>query len=170
MPVSHPCDADLLERVLRPYKAHCMYLQTATVTADQGRLSAHGAFAIPESCYIDDTGHLNSVEVNICYNQLMYYAVAAAVRWRLLDAFADWTMDDYWQRQLPDILIARFASRFRRPVDPRAFVGSLEFREVQRRTPGGGPPLLVAATAYRYHDAHGGRCDGEATLAFPNLP
>ncbi|MGW4882504.1 (2E)-enoyl-ACP glycyltransferase [Streptomyces sp. NPDC004262] len=167
---SYPTDEELLARVLVPYKANCKYLKAAEVTAGAGLAAARCEFAIPESCYIDDTGHLNAVEVNITYNQMMYYLVAKSVREGLLTGFEDWTLDDFWRHQLPDILIARFASNFRRPVDPRRFTGEMEFRSVTRRTPGGAAPFLHAQTAFRYQDAHGGRCDGEATLAFVNVP
>ncbi|MEV7891148.1 (2E)-enoyl-ACP glycyltransferase [Streptomyces sp. NPDC002817] len=160
----------LLERVLTPYKDHCKYLRSAVVTETAGRASARCEFEIPESCYIDDTGHLNSVEVNICFNQMMYYLVARSVQDRLAAAFADWTLDDFFEHQLPDILIARFAANFRRPVDPRAFSGEMEFRSVTRRAPAGGSPFLHAETAFRYWDAGSGRCDGEATLAIVNVP
>lgn len=167
---SYPTDEDLLARVLTPYKEHCKYLRSAEVTAAAGLSAARCAFAIPASCYIDDTGHLNAVEANIAYNQMMYYLVAKSVKEGLLTGFEDWTLDDFWRHQLPDILIARFAANFRRPVDPRDFTGELEFRSVTRRTPGGGSPFLHAQTAFRYQDAHGGRSDGEATLAFVNIP
>ncbi|MEU1511071.1 FcoT family thioesterase [Streptomyces sp. NPDC005811] len=163
-------DEALLARVLAPYKAHCRYLRSADVTVrDDGPSAVHGDFAISESCYIDDTGHLNSVEVNICYNQMMYYLVARSVRDGLVPGFAGWTLDDFFKHQLPDILIARFSSAFRRPVDPRSFSGEMELLSVTRRSPGGGPPFLHAETAFRYRDAGDGRCDGEATLAFVNL-
>ncbi|MBZ6282252.1 (2E)-enoyl-ACP glycyltransferase [Streptomyces olivaceus] len=167
---SYPTDEELLARVLEPYKPHCKYLKSAETTAAGGLAAARCAFTIAESCYIDDTGHLNSVEANIAYNQMMYYLVAKSVKEGLLTGFEDWTLDDFWRHQLPDILIARLASHFRRPVDPRAFTGELEFRSVTRRAPGGGSPFLHARTAFRYQDAHRGRCDGEATLAFVNIP
>ncbi|MGW1892240.1 (2E)-enoyl-ACP glycyltransferase [Streptomyces sp. NPDC002004] len=167
---SYPTDEELLARVLSPYKQHCKYLKSAQVTAADGLSSARCAFEIPESCYIDDTGHLNSVEVNIAYNQMMYYLVAKSVKEGLLAGFENWTLDDFWRHQLPDILIARFASNFRRPINPRDFIGEMELRSVTRRTPGGGSPFLHAQTVFRYQDAHGGRCDGEATLAFVNVP
>ncbi|MEU3410701.1 FcoT family thioesterase [Streptomyces sp. NPDC006658] len=166
----YPTDEELLARVLVPYKRHCKYLRSAEVTASAGLTSVRAAFAIAESCYIDDTGHLNSVEVNIAYNQMMYYLVAKSVKEGLLTGFEDWTLDDFRRHQLPDILIARFASNFRRPVDPRDFTGEMEFRSVTRRAPGGASPFLHAQTVFRYQDAHGGRCDGEATLAFVNVP
>lgn len=165
---SYATDADLLERVLVPYKEHCKYLRTAEVTSGPERTSARCEFAVSESCYIDDTGHLNSVEVNIAYNQMMYYLVAKSVKEGLLAGFQDWTLDDFWRHQLPDILIARFAGTFRRPVNPRAFSGEMAFLSLSRRDPGG-KPFLHAETSYRYWDADGGRYDGEATLAFVNV-
>ncbi|MFF8732440.1 FcoT family thioesterase [Streptomyces sp. NPDC015171] len=166
---SYATDAGLLARVLVPYKEHCKYLKSAEVLAGPEHTSVRCAFAIAESCYIDDTGHLNSVEANIAYNQMMYYLVAKSVREGLLPALRDWTLDDFWHHQLPDILLTRFAGTFRRPVDPRSFSGELAFRSVTRREPAGGKPFLHAETAYRYWDADGGRCDGEATLAFVNV-
>lgn len=163
-------DEALLARVLTPYKAHCRYLRSAVVNENDGRVSVRCEFEISESCYIDDTGHLNSVEVNICYNQMMYFLVAKTVQDGLGSGFADWTLDDFFKHQLPDILIARFTSNFRRPVDPRAFSGEMEFRSVSRRTPPDGSPFLYADTAFRYWDTASGRCDGEATLAFVNIP
>lgn len=168
-PRDYDTDGALLPQVLRPYKPHCKYLRSATVSTRTGRVAARCELAIPESCYIDDTGHLNAVEVNISYNQMMYYAVAKTVKERLLDEFAGWTMDDYWRHQLPDILIARFSGTFRRPINARAFSGEIEFLSVERRTPGG-RPLLVADTVYRYWDEAGGRCDGTVKLAFVDAP
>ncbi|MFI1766205.1 FcoT family thioesterase [Streptomyces sp. NPDC020800] len=167
---SYATDADLLERVLAPYKAHCKYVKSAVVTAGPELTSARCEFAIPESCYIDDTGHLNAVEVNIAYNQMMYYLVAKSVQEEALAGFENWTLDDFWRHQLPDILIARFTGSFRRPVNPRSFFGEMEFLSVTRRERGDGKPFLRAETSYRYWDADGGRCDGTATLAFVNVP
>lgn len=162
-------DDELLPQVLRPYKAHCKYLQSAAVSTRSSLVSARCELAIPESCYIDDTGHLNAVEVNISYNQMMYYTVAKAVKEGLLEEFVGWTLDDYWRHQLPDILIARFSGSFRRPINARSFSGEIEFLSVERRSPGG-EPLLVAETGYRYWDDDGGRCDGTVKLAFVNAP
>ncbi|MFI6350389.1 FcoT family thioesterase [Streptomyces sp. NPDC050560] len=164
-------DPELLAQVLAPYKGHCRYIRDALVTGRDGtRVTVRSACEIPESCYIDDTGHLNSVEVNICYNQMMYYLVAVSVRESLLNGLGDWTLDDFWRHQLPDILIARFTARFRRPVDPRHFTAELEISSPVRRAPDGAAPFLHADSHYRCWDSAGGRCGGEAVLAFVNIP
>jgi hypothetical protein len=159
-------DAALLTRVLRCYKPHCRYLRSMTVTVADGVIRGRGELAIGESCYIDDTGHLNAVEVNIAYNQMLYYVVAKSVREQLGPIFSTWTMDDYWRRQLPDILITRLTSRFRRPVNPRHFFGEFELtRATQRRLTPDGPPLICLDTAFRYWDDDKGQSSGEVTVA-----
>jgi hypothetical protein len=165
-PVSYPTDAELLARVLHCYKPHCRYLQAMTVSVVDGRVRGVGELAIGESCYVDDSGHLNAVEGNIAYNQMLFYVIAVAVRERLGPVFSTWTMADYWRRQLPDILIAKLVSRFRRPADRSRFHGELTFvSATQRRLRPGSPPLIALETAFRFWDDHKGHADGEVTVA-----
>ncbi|AHI01057.1 FcoT family thioesterase [Kutzneria viridogrisea] len=154
----------LLERVLLPYKQDCSYLRSAEITVESGLATGRGRFEIPQSCYIEDTGHFNSVEFNICYNQLVYYVMASAVRDRLMPAFTSWTLQDYWDRQLPNILITSLSSKFKRPIDPRSFSGEVGFTRITQRS------LLIAETACRFWDDNGGQASGEITLAILNPP
>ncbi|GGM25249.1 FcoT family thioesterase [Micromonospora yangpuensis] len=153
---------DLLTEVLSCYKPHCRYLLGATV----GERHLTGRFAIPSSCYIDDTGHLNAVEVSICYNQMLYTTLAMAVRDGTEPALADWSMDDYWRRRLPDILVVRSAHDFRRPIDPRSFVGELTLERVTaRRLWADRPPLVSIDTTFRFADDRGGLATGSVRVA-----
>ncbi|TQS21635.1 hypothetical protein FLX08_10535 [Microbispora hainanensis] len=163
-------DHDLLDRVLTPYKEHCRYLRTAMVERSpvDGALSLHCTFEIPESCYITDTGHFNSVEFNICYNQMAYFLIAKAVKESLVEPFDAWTLDDYWERQLPNILITDFQSRFRRPIDAASFSGVFELRRVTVRN--SARPLIVLGTACRFEDAAGGLSEGTVKLAITDPP
>lgn len=157
---------DLLDEVLRCYKPHCRYLASLEFTAEGEALQGAGELGIPESCYIDDTGHLNSVEVNICYNQMLYAVIASAVHRGVGAVFGGWTMAEFRRRQLPDILIARFASAFHRPIDPRSFHGEFTVERItQRRLRPDAAPLVSLATSFRYWDDAGGRCDGTAQVA-----
>jgi hypothetical protein len=156
-------ESQLLERVLAPYKPHCRYLQSAVWEAGPAgsdyaaRLS--GALSIPSSCYIDDTGHFNSVEFNICYNQLMYVLMAQCVVSQLLSPFSRWTYAEFLRRQLPDVLILDFASRFRRPMRPTAFRGSIDFMDtIERRG------MVFVNTRCSFEDDGGGYCEGKVTL------
>ena len=152
-------DSALLGEVLSCYKPHCRYLREFS---GDGR----GRFAIPESCYIEDTGHLNAVEVNICYNQLLYASIAMLVRDGTEPAFDTWTMAEFWRRRLSDILITRIASEFRRPIDARSFSGELVLdRIVGRQLRSDEAPLVVLDTTFRFWDAEGGDASGTARIA-----
>lgn len=161
-------DPELLARVLRPYVRHeTTYLKSATVVAANGLASAQGEFSIPYPCYIDDTGHLNSVEVNICFNQLMYYLMAKCVKEQAVPALRAWTLDDYWEKQLPDILIANFRSNFRRPINSAAFKGEVSFASFSERNRS--KPIQLIDMPWRFWDDHG-HADGEVLMALVNPP
>jgi len=83
-----------LADILRPYRPHARYLKSAEITAFRAKaaddksktalVTAGGRFSIPESCYIDDTGHFNAVEFNICFNQLAYVAFGKCLEANIL--------------------------------------------------------------------------------------
>ncbi|THV29134.1 FcoT family thioesterase [Glycomyces paridis] len=164
-------DRALLDRVLKVYKPHCRYLQSAQVPPGDA-VRAACEFEIPESCYIDDTGHFNSVEFNICYNQALYWLVATSVRDRLLPVLSGWSMDDFWARQLPDIYIAAYEAVFRAPMRGRElFHGELEVKRAKvRRASAGRPGVVWLDTACRFWEDGGGNADGRIRIAVTNLP
>ncbi|MFF9146012.1 FcoT family thioesterase [Streptomyces sp. NPDC014861] len=171
-PGSDTDDGLLLERVLTPYKPHCRYLRRASLHpggADGRPLTGSGVFTIPEPCYIDDTGHFNAVEFNICYNQLAYYTLAAMIRDRVHGPFSEWTMNDYWVRQLPHILILDMHSRFQRAMRSDDFRGEVELVSAREQS-GRSGPLVLVDTLCRFRDEHGGRCEGKVRVAVTNPP
>ena len=168
---TYPTDRELLPQVLRPYRAkNCQYLRTAVLEAGQDQLpTVSGDFEIGESCYIDDTGHFNAVEFNICYNQLIYYLIAKSVQERLLPALRDWTLDDFWRAQLPDILITDFSSRFKRTMRGKRFFGSVSLADVERLDESAWwKPMIVLHTSCRFWDEQGGLAVGKVTIAIMN--
>jgi FcoT-like thioesterase domain len=173
----YPNDNELLARVMRPYQSkNCVYLKDVKVSVageppDGDQVTAVCQFEIPESCYIDDTGHFNSVEFNICYNQMAYYLIAKSVKESLMPPFSRWSMVDFWQRQLADILITDFRSAFRTPMRGQFFRGEIEIAEVVAWDGTDiRDPLVVVRTRCRYWDEHGGESHGEVTAAITNPP
>lgn len=165
-------DEALLERVLRVYKPHCRYLKSATVTVkgdpqdEDGQASLRGLLHIPESCYIDDTGHFNAVEFNICFNQMIYFILAKSIKERAFRVFADWTIDDFWERQLPDMFIVDFHSSFRQHMRGRGrgFWGEVDVIDVFQRDWGNGP-LLFLQTVCRFGETDKAACHGKVLIA-----
>jgi len=160
-------DTELLSAILSPYKPHCRYLREVYMEVPrQGAAAppflarATGDFAIAESCYIDDTGHLNSVEVNICYNQIMYVLFAQCVKSRVLPAMQHMTLDDYKLRQLPGVLIHEYASTFKRPIDASRFRGEMGVTTAVHKS-----RFILFKTFFRFWDDRGGHAEGDVSLA-----
>jgi hypothetical protein len=160
-----PVAPELLARVLRPYKPHCRYVKSAVVRkpADAG---PDGPVAvmdceleIPESCYIDDTGHFNAVEFNICVNQMYYLLTTQCVASGLAPALAGETVDGYIGRMLPDVLIHSFRSLFTSPMSPRRFTGRLTFDAVTAKK-----RYVHFKTSVVFEGPDGGHSEGEVTL------
>ncbi len=168
---TYPADPELLSLVLRPYRAkNCQYLRTAVLELAQNQLpTVTGDFEIGESCYIDDTGHFNAVEFNICYNQLIYYLIAKSVQEGLLPAMRGWTLDDFWRSQLPDVLITDFSSRFKRTMRGKRFFGSVSLVDVVRLDKSAWwNPMIVLHTSCRFWDEQRGLSVGKVTIAITN--
>lgn len=159
-----PVDDALLQRVLTPYFPNCRYLRSAEAVFDAGGdgppALLRGVLAIPSSCYIDDTGHFNSVEFNICYNQLVYTLMAQCVVSGVTEPFAAMSLDEYLARQLPDVLIHDFASKFRQPMCIERFYGEVRIDEVRDRR-----RFLFVRTSVRFWDDADGSSEGSVSLA-----
>lgn len=172
---SRPVDEALLASILSPYKPHCRYLKTAAVErAPAGEVldsewndfvRIEGELGIAASCYIEDTGHFNSVEFNICFNQLMYVLFAQCVVDGIHPAFASMTLEEYKRRQLPDVLIHDFSSVFRRVVDARAFRGRMGITEVRDRG-----KFKLFKTRCSFWDAQDGFAEGAVSLVIVDRP
>lgn len=159
---THP----LFRQCMDPYrKKGCIYLKSAEI--DTTTLRSTGTFGFKESCYIDDTGHFNAVEFTICYNQLMYMTLCAGVAENNA-AFADWSMEDWWQRQLPNVLIQELTSRYSWPINPRDFQGEFTVTEFDESRLERG--IMKLRTEVSFNDANGGRARGQVLLALTNIP
>jgi hypothetical protein len=130
---AEPVSAADLANTLHVYHDHCRYLNGGWVDrTPEGYPRIVGTLGIAESCYIADTGHFNAVEFNISYNQLVYVLIAEIVARGWDPAFEGWSLADFHRRQLPDILIHSFQSRFSTQMDRRAFLGRVWIERCMR--------------------------------------
>ena len=161
--------------ILSPYKAHARYLKSASITGFRDKASgddnsalvaATGQFSIPESCYIEDTGHFNAVEFNICFNQLAYVmfgkCVAEGLMGRLrFERVEVPTFSEFKRLQLPNMVIVNIESRYYRQLDSRSFTGTLR---LERVSPVGGAWFFF--TSMTFADREGVKAKGSVVLAF----
>lgn len=167
--ISHHADSALLNQCLDPYRAKgAIYLRTVDFTHGDEGLMSRGTFAIDESCYIDDTGHFNAAEFIMCYNQLMYATLAVAVDTGVYPELEGWTLQDYWERQLPNVLIQEFWSRYSRPINARSFRGAFRIDAVDHSRIERG--ILKFETSVEFEDDGGGRARGTVLLALTDIP
>ena len=182
-PPIHISDA-FVTAILRPYRSNAKYLKSAqithlsdkTATKDAAFVTGTGKFTIPESCYIDDTGHFNAVEFNICYNQLAYVLFGKCIELGILQKlnselqkFSDekangllLSMADYKCHQLPAMLIVSIEGvRFFKQLKSGDFQGALS---INRVAPVGGAWFFF--TTITFSDSEGVKAKGSVVLAF----
>jgi hypothetical protein len=169
--------------ILKPYRPHARYLKSAEITqvseempgdteSKTSLVTGTGRFSIPESCYIDDTGHFNAVEFNICFNQLAYVVfgkcVAAGLMHRIWPASVAYipSFTEYKKHQLPAMLIVRVDGvRFFRMMKSDDFGATFS---IDRMTMLGQAGFFY--TSITFSDSEGVKAKGNVVLAFqPNL-
>ncbi len=160
---------ELLVKVLEPYSYKgCRYLLDAEYKATKSSVFAQGNFSIAEPAYIRDTGHFNAAEWVLCFNQLAYSAFAPAIVNEEIPELRGWSIEDYFDYQLPSMLIKATVARFRRPIKATKFSARLlckDFEVVERRV-----RYLKIPCAIEFWDEHGGAASGEVELAALNIP
>ena len=172
------CD-QFAANILKPYRAHTRYLKAAEITHCRDEFAADsaandaalvigsGRFSIPESCYIDDTGHFNAVEFNICYNQLAYVlfgkCAEAGILHRILGPKANLpSFAEFMQHQLPSMLIVRIDDvRFFKQMKSGDFRAELRIEKFAKK---GG--ALFFFTSIAFFDCEGMKAQGSVVLAF----
>jgi hypothetical protein len=164
-----PIEENLLVRVLEPYAYKgCRYLQDASYKATPDAVLAYGNFSINEPAYIRSTGHFNAVELIMCFNQLAYSAFAPAILNEEIPVLRGWSISDYFDLQLPSMLIKNTASRFKRIIHAQKFSARLlcqDFEVVDRKL-----RYLSIGCAIEFWDEYGGAASGEVELAALNIP
>lgn len=156
-------DKDFFKQVLMPYRTHATYLNRAFVESEPEKgiygLVGKGEFSIPESCYIDDTGHFNAVEFNICYNQLGYTFLAHCIQHNLIPELRDYTIDTFLNKQLANFLIVRISSGFTKILNAKKFYGTWGINKVRKM-----PSCTFLNTYCNFHDDYDGVSKGEVTI------
>ncbi|MEO7734080.1 MAG: FcoT family thioesterase [Kofleriaceae bacterium] len=162
---------ELFRSILSPYRTGCRYLQqmwidfygeaTEAAGAVGGAIVGRGQFSIPESFYIDDTGHFNAVEFNLCYNQIAYIYLAYCADRKLIPAMREVDLAYYRRQQLGGILIAKFSSSFHSRMAAERFWGEVSLPRTDERK-----RLWLLDTHIRYWDDAQGRSEGDVLLAF----
>ncbi len=157
-------DDGFSNKVLTPYFEHSRYLKRAwfqqSESLDPQGLIMKGEFSIPTSCYIDDTGHFNAVEYNICFNQICYVHLAHCINNRLIPELSDYDMDKFFEKQLPNVLIAKLTSSYQSQMNAKHFYGTYGITAIKKTS-----KCTFIKTYCEFYDDSNGKSKGEVTLA-----
>ena len=156
-------DADLLDDVLRVYRPSARYLRQMTHRFGGKNIVGAAELAIEESCYIDETGHLNAVDALIGYNQMAYLTIATLIRHSIGPVFSEWSMADFRRRHLPDMVIADSRFTFTRPIDSRRFRAELSFDNIETYRVRSRQRIALTTSVVFGNDTLGG-CRGEVRV------
>lgn len=169
---------DFTAEILRPYRDHAKYLKSAEITnfCDKAAsaefsnettlIAAKGRFAIPESCYIDDTGHFNAVEFNICYNQLAYVMFGKCIATGLLgrlrrEKVSVLSLPEFKRHQLPSMMIVSIESRYYKQLNSGDFTAELVLNKVSSVG-----DAWFFFTTISFADREGVKAKGSVVLAY----
>jgi hypothetical protein len=163
--------------ILKPYRENATYLKAAEITqvndktaitgTDQKLIIGKGRFSIPESCYIDSTGHFNAVEFNICYNQLAYVLFAGCIdagvmgKVRAVEGAGIPTVEEFKHHQLPAMMIVALESRYFKPLNSKDFTAELSINKISAVG-----SAWFFFTTITFSDGEGVKAKGSVTLAF----
>lgn len=163
--------------ILEPYRPNARYLRAATIDGfqdkrlqaptgkDAGLVAASGRFSIPESCYIDDTGHFNAVEFNICFNQLAYVVFGKCIEDGILHQLrleaSSFSFADFKRHQLSSMLIVKVESRYYKQMRSDDFTGHLRIERISASA-----GAYFCFTSITFADSEGVKCKGTVLLAY----
>jgi hypothetical protein len=170
-----------LAKILMPYKEHAKYLQSAEIVdyyeprfdeqiskTQKELVTIEGKFSIPESCYIDDTGHFNAVEFNICFNQLAYVLFGKCIQSGIFHRVVfDWeqrvnlSFDRFIKYQLSSMFIAKIEGNFLKPLDSKNFKACLTINRIMWTY-----QTAFVHTSISFSDSKGVKSKGSVLLAF----
>lgn len=172
-----PIPACFIADILKPYRTEARYLRAArleevrgagsAVSARKGTplIRATGRFSIPHSCYIDDTGHFNAVEFNICFNQLAYVVFGKCIEDGIIKKLR---LDsgcvgfgDFKRGQLSSMLIVKIESRYYRPMISGDFCADFRLERISASA-----GAFFCFTSIDFSDAEGVKSKGTFLLAY----
>lgn len=162
----------LIQKILKPYRARYRYLQYPVIftnkatkydfdfTKNENHIEASGQFKIQKSMYIKNTGHINAVELNLCYNQLAYCLLAECINRRLIIKYLNWDINKFYKYQLTNMLIANISWNFKKPIASKEFYGLIEIIDIYRKN-----QTIFFQTKYKFNDDLDGLAGGKCLIA-----
>jgi len=122
----------IMDDFLEPYLNSSRYLKSAK----DSEASFIGNFSIVHSTYLNagiSSGHLNMVDLLICFNQLTYVGIANKLQLNKLTELQGITYDLFKKEKLNGLIYALDEIKFRKPIDSTNFNGEISIEQIKKR-------------------------------------
>lgn len=174
--ITLPLDEDLQRSALDIYAPDCRYVlgarlshpadtRMATTADPSSWLRLDARCSVVRQHHRTANGHLDAATLCVLCEQMLDLTVVAALRHRLLPVPARSSED--FDRHMPDVLIADYQARFRRPLMTPAFGAWLAITSVEPQLIRDVMLLKVRAACT---DTASETCDAQFTVALVDWP
>lgn len=119
-----------IQEILSPYWTP--FVQNATLVQTDEYIGLNSRLGVAKPWYCDSTGHLNAVELNLAFNQMMYITIGEAITAELITELSDYDRRIFLKKYWPDFLITKVESEFKAPLHVDAFSAALRITKIKR--------------------------------------
>ncbi len=125
-------DSLYIKEILKPYWTP--FVKESYIIKNQDDILLQSHLGVDKPWYCDSTGHMNAVELNLAFNQMMYIAIAQSIRLGWISSLKDFCHDYFMKKYWPDFLITKIESEFKAPLLVDNFCATLRIKKITPST------------------------------------
>lgn len=119
-----------IEEILSPYWVQL--LRRSTLSREKDGIILRSHLGATQPWYCDLTGHMNAVEFNLIFNQMMYIAIGQSIDWGWIPELEGYDKNYFMKKYWPDFLITKISSQFKAPLDVSSLYGTMRIKAIKK--------------------------------------
>lgn len=123
-------EKQFIKDVIQPYWTP--FIRSAEIEKEDEVIMVTSHLGVDKPWYCDSTGHLNAVELNLAFNQMMYVAIGKAISLKWIDELIDYDNGYFMKKYWPDFLITKVSSEFKSPLNVENFFAKLRIVNIKK--------------------------------------
>lgn len=122
-------DKFFVKEILTPY--WMPFVKESHIFQEEDHITLQSQLGADRLWYCESTGHMNAVELNLAFNQMMYVSIGQSIILGWIKNLREFDKDYFMKKYWPDFLITKIESKFKAPLDVRSFCGTLRIQKVK---------------------------------------
>ena len=121
-----------IQRILSNYRTVFVKESFISHSKQNGGITLWSKLGIDNPWYCNDTGHMNAVELNLAFNQMVYVSIYYGISYSLIPQLNKFpvALENYMDKAWPDFLITKIESQFVKPIHVSDFSGALRIKNI----------------------------------------